>query len=108
MSKLDRDGNFVWAKQWGDTSSDSGWGVAVDGDGNVYAVGNLRDGSGDDDVFLGDSNAQPFFAQIADIKAGPAGSHGRPASDKDIAGGVGGRRAYGGADTNGFFDELEM
>ena len=55
VSKLDSDGNFVWAKQMGgppglDDSgeSDRGFSVAVDGDGNVYTTGYFH-GTGDFD-----------------------------------------------------------
>ena len=39
ISKLDNDGNFVWARQLGGASEDLAYGVAVDADGNVYTVG---------------------------------------------------------------------
>ena len=40
VSKLDSDGNFVWARSMGGTGfGDSAWGVALDGSGNVYTVG---------------------------------------------------------------------
>jgi len=40
VSKLDRSGNFVWAKQLGgETWNDDAQGVAVDSEGNVYTVG---------------------------------------------------------------------
>ena len=39
VSKLDSAGNFVWARQMGGRSRDRGYGVAVDGNGNVYTTG---------------------------------------------------------------------
>ncbi len=42
VSKLDSAGNFVWARQMGGTGVDEGYGVAVDGSGNVYTTGYFR------------------------------------------------------------------
>ena len=39
VSKLDTDGNFVWAKSMGGSGADSGQGLAVDAAGNVYITG---------------------------------------------------------------------
>lgn len=39
ISKLDGSGNLVWAKRFGGTGSDNGFGIAVSGSGNVYATG---------------------------------------------------------------------
>jgi hypothetical protein len=39
VSKLDSSGNFVWAKSMGGTSSDKGYGIAVDSAANVYTTG---------------------------------------------------------------------
>ncbi|MGE0588000.1 MAG: IPT/TIG domain-containing protein [Cyclobacteriaceae bacterium] len=39
ISKLDIDGNFVWAKQLGSTGNDEGQSLALDVSGNVYATG---------------------------------------------------------------------
>ena len=39
ISKLDNNGNFVWAKQIGGTGFELGWDISVDGSGNVYVVG---------------------------------------------------------------------
>ncbi|MFC1737368.1 SBBP repeat-containing protein [Candidatus Hydrogenedentota bacterium] len=43
VSKLDSTGAFVWAGQFGGTSEDSGWSIAVDGPGNVYTTGDFLD-----------------------------------------------------------------
>jgi Domain of unknown function (DUF4347)/Beta-propeller repeat len=39
ISKLDSNGNYLWAKQFGGTNSDSVNSVAVDSSGNVYTTG---------------------------------------------------------------------
>lgn len=39
ISKLDNNGNFIWAKQLGSTGNDNGQSLALDGSGNVYATG---------------------------------------------------------------------
>jgi hypothetical protein len=39
VSRLGRDGNFVWAKSMGGANTDRGLGLAVDAIGNVYATG---------------------------------------------------------------------
>ena len=41
VSKLDSDGNFVWAKQMGGAGFEIAFGVAVDGSGNVYTTGSF-------------------------------------------------------------------
>ena len=42
VSKLDVNGNYVWAKAMGSTTEDKGLGIAVDGTGNVYTTGYFR------------------------------------------------------------------
>ncbi len=39
ISKLDASGNYVWAKSLAGTSEEYGYGIAVDGSGNVYTTG---------------------------------------------------------------------
>jgi len=39
LSKFDPLGAFKWARTWGGSYEDEGWGVAVDGSGNVYVTG---------------------------------------------------------------------
>ncbi len=39
VTKLDTNGNFLWARSWGTTSREFGRGIAVDGSGNVLSVG---------------------------------------------------------------------
>ena len=50
VCKLDTDGGFVWARAMGGVNGERGWGIAVDGAGNVYATG----------VFLTTANFGPF------------------------------------------------
>ncbi len=42
VSKLDANGNFVWAKRMGGTASDMGISITTDVLGNVYTVGNFN------------------------------------------------------------------
>jgi hypothetical protein len=42
LSKFDSSGIFQWARTWGGTLSQFGYGVAVDGSGNVYVTGSYR------------------------------------------------------------------
>ena len=42
VSKLDHDGNFIWAKSMGGLSFDSSSAVSLDSDGNVYTTGNFK------------------------------------------------------------------
>ncbi len=43
ISKLDTDGNFVWAKNMGGTSSDQGNSIALDATGHIYITGFFND-----------------------------------------------------------------
>nr|WP_242033465.1 SBBP repeat-containing protein [Phormidium sp. FACHB-592] len=43
ISKLDANGNFVWAKRIGGSSNDYANGISVDGSGNVYTTGSFLD-----------------------------------------------------------------
>lgn len=43
ITKLDLNGNFIWAKQIGGIGNDVGWGIAVDNQGNSYITGELYD-----------------------------------------------------------------
>lgn len=52
ISKLDSNGNFVWAKGMGGTTSDIGYGIATDSAGNVYSTGSFG-GTADFDPGIG-------------------------------------------------------
>jgi hypothetical protein len=43
LSKLDNNGNFLWAKRMGGTNTDSGHDIAIDSSGNLYITGEFRD-----------------------------------------------------------------
>ena len=43
VAKLDINGNWLWAKQAGGTSGDSGNGIAVDANGNSYITGGFKE-----------------------------------------------------------------
>ena len=55
VSKLDSSGNFVWARSFGGTSTDTGNAIAVDAAGNVYTTGYFK-GIADFDPGAGTSN----------------------------------------------------
>ena len=55
ISKLDSDGNFLWAKNFGGTGSDIGNSLAIDSIGNVYITGNFE-GTADFDPGAGTFN----------------------------------------------------
>ena len=40
--KLDSGGNYVWAKSWGGTGTETMYGITVDGSNNVYATGSFQ------------------------------------------------------------------
>jgi hypothetical protein len=79
LSKLDQNGNYLWARTWGGPYYDSGWSVAIDGSGNAYITGLYTDtvdfdsgpgvefhtSNGDHDVFLSklDPNGNYLWAR---------------------------------------------
>lgn len=73
LLKLDPEGNYVWAKNWGDSGSDGGYDVAVDGPGNVYVTGLFQSESVDFDPGAGTDIHQGWGAYLT--KFNPAGSH---------------------------------
>ncbi|MGA8858048.1 MAG: SBBP repeat-containing protein [Candidatus Bathyarchaeia archaeon] len=53
LLKYDSSGSLQFQKTWGGTSGDGGYGVAVDGSGNVYVTGSTSSfGAGGGDAFL--------------------------------------------------------
>lgn len=43
ITKMDKDGNFIWAKQMGGAGYDSGFGITLDSNGNIYTTGYFFD-----------------------------------------------------------------
>src|SRR5258706_3225361 len=64
VSKLDSNGNFVWAKSMGGTSAEAGRGIGLDTNGNVYTTG--------------------FFQVISDFDPGVGTFNLTPAGSLDI------------------------
>ena len=64
VSKLDVNGNYVWAKATGGSTNDISYGIAVDGSGNVYTTG--------------------YFQGIVDFDPGAATSNLTSAGSADI------------------------
>jgi hypothetical protein len=67
ISKLDANGNFVWAKSIGSTGFDEGWGIAVDPAGNIYISGHYQN-TVDFDPGAGVSNHTAASGDIFIIK----------------------------------------
>ncbi|HHC80640.1 MAG TPA: T9SS type A sorting domain-containing protein [Flavobacteriia bacterium] len=82
ISKLDTDGNFVWAKRIGGPTSDFGLSIALDASGNVFTTGSFTNtanfhtgggtfnltSSGSEDIFISKLNNNGDF--IAAIRLG--------------------------------------
>src|SRR5690606_34498644 len=68
VAKYDADGNFVWAKSAGSSSSAQGWSVAVDKMDNVFIGGMFNNDATFDDsdltAFGGDFSDNMFVAKI--------------------------------------------
>ncbi len=75
VSKLDADGNFVWAKSLGGGDYDAGNSIAVDASGNVYTTGDFK-GTADFDPGAGEANliSTGGFADIFVSKLDPSGN----------------------------------
>jgi Secretion system C-terminal sorting domain/Beta-propeller repeat len=73
--KLDNNGNFTWAKQFGSTGYDIGYAVAIDVDGNIYSTGRFESttdfdpnsgvqnftSQGEQDIYISKLNASGDF-----------------------------------------------
>ncbi len=73
LTKLDKQGNFVWAKQWGGSVDDRGYALAIDAGGNIYVTGYFK-GQSDMDPGAGKVNFTAVGADDIFIsKLNPAG-----------------------------------
>lgn len=75
VSKLDSNGNFVWAKRMGGVDFEAGRGVAIDTSGNIYTTGHFHGtvdfdpnasifnltSAGDNDIFVSKLNSNGNF-----------------------------------------------
>ena len=83
ISKLDNDGNFLWVKSMGGPSFDSGYGIAVDGNGNVYTTGEFS-GTADFDPGAGISSLTS--AGASDVFVSKLNSDGNYVWAKELGG----------------------
>ena len=74
VSKLDASGNYVWAKQFGGTSNDYGYSVAVDSSGNVYTTGFFA-GTADFDPGAGTANLTVVEGNVFVSKLDASGNY---------------------------------
>lgn len=87
VGKMDPNGNWLWAKKAGGTSTDEGYGIYTDGSGNSYVIGSFRvtanfgsttlTSYGQDDVFVAklDPNGNWLWAKQAGGASIDLGSH---------------------------------
>ncbi len=61
ISKLDSNGDFVWAKSAGGTSGECGSSITLDDEGNVYVSGDYNHGSGSTDIYVSKQNNDGAF-----------------------------------------------
>jgi len=67
MAKLDTDGDWQWAKQAGGTSSDYGYGMSVDVNGNLYVTGYFRETAAFGSTTLTSIDSYDIFVAKLDI-----------------------------------------
>ena len=72
--KLDRNGNFLWARDYGSPDYDAATAIAVDGSGNIYATGAFSDSVNFGTALHPDSiTAGPIFDTFV-LKVDPNGN----------------------------------
>lgn len=66
VAKLDKNGAWKWVKAMGGSSTDIGYGVAVDGSGNVFTTGYFRNTAvfGTTTLKSNGSRTDPYFAML--------------------------------------------
>lgn len=73
ITKVNSDGELVWATRFGSTGFDRGFGIEVDGDGNVYGAGYFQ-GTVDFDPGPGTANLTAFNTDTYVVKLDPDGN----------------------------------
>ncbi len=100
VSKLDVNGNFVWAKNLGGTNSEVGYGIATDGSGNVYTTGSFKGScdfdpsvatytlaaGGGDDIFISKLDAGGNFVWARSMTGSSTGNNSGRCIRTDAAG----------------------
>jgi hypothetical protein len=90
VSKLDSDGNFVWAKNMGGTGNDLGYGIATDSNNNIYTTGRFQltadfnpgtgttnlTSAGNDDIFVSKLNTNGNFVWAKSMGGSTSGEQG--------------------------------
>lgn len=82
VTKIDADGNIVWANRFGGANADWGNDVAVDGNGNVYVIAETRTASnGNPDAFVAkmDSSGSVQWSNAIGASSAAAPAKGKPA-----------------------------
>ena len=68
--KLDSEGDLTWARSWGGTGADRGYGIALDASGNVHTTGEFRDtvdfdpGVGTANLSMNSSDCEAFVSKL--------------------------------------------
>jgi hypothetical protein len=90
VSKYDAEGNLQWIGQFDTPTRDHGYGVAVDGIGNVYLTGDTNANSGDEDGFLTkfDASGALLWTQLDRASDGSAGVSADNSGNVYISGGT--------------------
>ncbi|MBK8617477.1 MAG: SBBP repeat-containing protein [Anaerolineales bacterium] len=97
VSKLDSNGNFVWAKSMGGEIYDRGAGIAVDSSGNIYTTGAFTTGSyvlnadfdpGPDTAYLTSAGQQDIFISKLDSNGNYVWAKSMGGTDYDYANGI--------------------
>jgi len=96
VSKIDSSGNLVWAKNMGGTGGDSGFSLALDGAGNVYATGDFT-GTMDLDPGAGVYNLTGAGGYDIFVQKLDAGGNLVTSGDDTLSGGAGNDTLTGGA-----------
>jgi len=70
VAKLDRNGNWLWAKKAGGTSDDIGYGIAVDANGNSYVTGYFEESATFGTTTLMSSGSRDIFvAKLGEVNS---------------------------------------